>query len=63
VNFEEQKWRALCRKAMLENDVNKLLDIFVALDRATEREQRRNRLSKRFESSSESDSEGDSRLK
>ena len=58
VTFEDQKWRELCREAMLENDVNKLLKIFLELDRATEREQRRRRLSKRRESILKSDLEG-----
>lgn len=60
VTFEDQKWRELCREAMLENDVNKLLRIFLELDRATEREQRRRRLSKRLESILGSDLEGHS---
>jgi hypothetical protein len=45
VNFEEQKWRNLCREAMRENDVNKLLRIYLELDRAAAREERERRRS------------------
>ena len=37
---DEKNWRDLCWQAMNENDVNKLLDILLELDRATERERR-----------------------
>ena len=36
---DEKHWRDLCWQAMNENNVNKLLKIFLELDRATEREQ------------------------
>lgn len=45
VNFEEQKWRNLCWEAMRENDVNKLLRIYLELDRAAARDQRERRRS------------------
>jgi len=35
--MQDQEWRDLCREAMHEKDVNKLLMIFLELDRATER--------------------------
>jgi hypothetical protein len=41
--LEEQKWRDLCQQAMAENDVNRLLQIYLELDRATERQQRRSK--------------------
>jgi len=34
--MQDQKWRDLCWEAMHEKDVNKLLMIFLELDRATE---------------------------
>jgi hypothetical protein len=37
---DEKQWRELCNEAMSENDPNKLLSIFLALDRATNREER-----------------------
>jgi hypothetical protein len=36
---DEKHWRDLCWQAMNEHNVNKLLEIFLELDRATEREQ------------------------
>jgi hypothetical protein len=38
VTLQDQEWRDLCREAMHEKDVNKLLMIFLELDRATEGE-------------------------
>jgi len=38
---EEKKWRDLCQQALCEKDVDKLLKLFLALDRTAEREQRR----------------------
>jgi hypothetical protein len=57
VTLEHEKWRKLCRQAIIENDIDKLLKIFIELDRATEREQRRRRSSKRRDSASTSDLE------
>jgi hypothetical protein len=37
---DERKWRQLCNQAMIENDPNKLLSIFLELDLAMEEEQR-----------------------
>jgi hypothetical protein len=37
--MQDQKWRDLCWGAMHEKDVNKLLVIFLELDRATESKQ------------------------
>jgi hypothetical protein len=37
--MQDQKWRDLCWEAMHEKDVNKLLMIFLELDRATEGKQ------------------------
>jgi len=37
---DEKQWRELCNEAMSENDPNKLLSIFLALDRAMNREER-----------------------
>jgi hypothetical protein len=37
---DEKQWRALCNEAMSENDPNKLLSIFLALDRAMNKEER-----------------------
>lgn len=37
---DEKQWRELCNEAMNENDPNKLLSIFLALDRAMNREER-----------------------
>jgi hypothetical protein len=37
--MQNQDWRDLCWEAMHEKDVNKLLLIFLELDRATERKQ------------------------
>ena len=34
--MQDQKWRNLCWEAMHEKNVNKLLMIFLELDRATE---------------------------
>jgi hypothetical protein len=34
--MQDQKWRDLCWEAMHEKNVNKLLIIFLELDRATE---------------------------
>jgi hypothetical protein len=34
--MQDQEWRDLCWEAMREKDVNKLLMIFLELDRATE---------------------------
>jgi hypothetical protein len=34
--MQDQEWRDLCWEAMHEKDVNKLLMIFLELDRATE---------------------------
>jgi hypothetical protein len=34
--MQDQKWRDLCWEAMHEKNVNKLLMIFLELDRATE---------------------------
>jgi hypothetical protein len=36
---QDQEWRDLCWEAMHEKDVNKLLTIFLELDRATEGKQ------------------------
>jgi hypothetical protein len=36
VTLQDQQWHDLCREAMSEKDVNKLLEIFLELDRATE---------------------------
>lgn len=43
MNSEDQKWRELCRQAIIQNDVNRLFSLFVKLDRATVREERRKR--------------------
>jgi hypothetical protein len=37
--MQDQKWRDLCWEAMHEKNVNKLLMIFLELDRATEGKQ------------------------
>lgn len=37
--MQDQKWRDLCWEAMHEKDVNKLLMIFLELDRVTEGKQ------------------------
>ena len=37
--MQDQKWRDLCWEAMHETNVNKLLMIFLELDRATEGKQ------------------------
>lgn len=34
--MQDQEWRDLCWEAMREKNVNKLLMIFIELDRATE---------------------------
>ena len=39
VAMKDEKWRDLCWQAMHEKDVNKLLVIFLELDRATEGKQ------------------------
>jgi hypothetical protein len=39
VTLQDQDWRDLCWEAMQEKDVNKLLMIFLELDRATEGKQ------------------------
>ena len=51
---EHEKLRDLCRQAVCEKDVNKLLKVFLELDRMTEREQRRSVLTKPLERSGES---------
>ena len=38
---EEQRWRDLCQQAVCEKDLTKLLKIFLDLNRAAQREQRR----------------------
>jgi hypothetical protein len=35
---DEKKWRDLCRQAINENDLNKLMKLYCALDRATEKD-------------------------
>jgi len=37
--MQDERWRVLCWEAMHEKDVNKLLMIFLELDRATEGKQ------------------------
>ena len=37
--MQDERWRDLCWEAMHEKDVNKLLMIFLELDRATEGKQ------------------------
>jgi len=37
---DERKWRQLCNQAMIENDPNKLLSIFLELDLVMREEQR-----------------------
>lgn len=37
---DESGWRELCNQAMTENDPNKLLRIYLALNRVMEEEQR-----------------------
>jgi len=44
VTIDDEKWRELCSEAIVEKDVNKLFKLFVELDRANEREQRRRSL-------------------
>ncbi len=39
VIMQDERWRDLCWEAMHEKDVNKLLTIFLELDRATEDKQ------------------------
>lgn len=39
MTVQDQEWRDLCREAMHQKDVNKLLMIFLELDRATEGKQ------------------------
>jgi hypothetical protein len=56
VNSEDQKWRELCRQAIIQNDVNRLFSLFVKLDRATVREERRKREVKQSASFLTSDS-------
>jgi hypothetical protein len=38
--LDERKWRELCNQAMRENDPNKLLNIFLEIDRTIKQEQR-----------------------
>ena len=38
---DEEKWRDLCREAISQHDLDKLLKIFCALDRATGQERRK----------------------
>lgn len=47
MSLEDQRWRELCSQAIIQNDVNKLFNLFVELDRTTVREQRRKELLKR----------------
>jgi hypothetical protein len=37
---EEKKWRELCNQAMSEHNPNKLLNIFLTINRLMEKEQR-----------------------
>jgi len=37
---DERKWRQLCNQAVIENDPNKLLSIFLELDLVMKEEQR-----------------------
>jgi hypothetical protein len=39
VTMQDQRWRDMCWEEMHEKDVNKLLMIFLELDRATEGKQ------------------------
>jgi len=39
VSLEDQRWRDLCLEAMRQNDINKLFNLFLELDRVKAREQ------------------------
>jgi hypothetical protein len=48
---DEKQWRELCNEAMDENNPNKLLSVFLALDRAMAREERLASVASRREAS------------
>lgn len=57
MTLDHQKWRNLCQEAIREHDVNKLLRIYLKLDRMAEREQQHRSLGKPPESTRKPDLE------
>jgi hypothetical protein len=54
VIMQDERWRDLCWEAMHEKDVNKLLTIFLELDRATEGKQLMEVFTETYESTGKS---------